>query len=445
MPAKRVTINLGPANVKKSGPAFDLPIAMAILLADGQLEADIADIVVVGELALDGSLRPVRGILPITSDAAQRGRRQILVPAANAGEAAVVEGIEVLAASSLTEVIGHLSGEAKLTPVTPTPVTVSEQVLETDFSDIRGQAVAKRALEIAAAGGHNVLMAGPPGTGKTLLAKALPGILPPLKHAEMLEVTAIWSVAGLLPSGSSLLTQRPFRAPHHSISLPALIGGGSLPKPGEISLAHRGVLYLDELPQFAPATMEAIRGPLEDRKVRVSRSHYSSEFPSACMVIASQNPCPCGFADDPERTCRCSPGVVARYQQRVSGPIRDRFDLLIGVPRVHFEETRRPDAESSAVVRARVAQARLRQRQRYGTDLLTNAGLSVRNLDRYCAVTKSASGLIRQAAERWHLSVRSIHRILKVARTISDLAGDEAISDAAVAEALSYRSEAALV
>lgn len=442
LPAKRVIINLGPADVRKIGPTFDLPIAVAILLSDGQLEATVQDTWIVGELALNGTVRPMRGILPIAVEAARQKVRQLIVPVDNTAEAAAVEGIEVIGVGSLQEASAHLSGKNQICATRVKSRTMSVQKIETDFSVIRGQASAKRSLEIAAAGGHNLLMSGPPGTGKTLLAKALPGILPPLKQAELLEVTAIWSVAGLLPSNFSLLNQRPFRSPHHSISLAALVGGGSLPKPGEISLAHRGVLYLDELPQFAPSTMEAIRGPLEDRTIRVSRSQYHSEFPSDCMLIASQNPCPCGFADDPDRSCTCSPAIVTRYQQRVSGPIRDRFDLLIGVPRIPYEDTRTPDGESSASVRKRVEQARLIQRSRYGDDLKTNATLSVGEIDTYCAITKPASGLMKTAAERWHLSVRSIHRIIKVARTVSDLAGDASITDTSIAEALSYRSEA---
>lgn len=443
VPARRITINLGPADLRKEGPAFDLPIAVGVLAADGQVEPPPDDCLVLGELALDGSVRPVRGVLPTVAAAARLGIGEVVVPAGNAAEAGLVGGVRVRAARTLREVVDHLAGDQVLEPVGRTPLAPRGAAPATDFADVRGQAAAKRVLEIAAAGHHNVLLYGPPGTGKTVLATAVPGILPPLRESEMLETTAIWSVAGLLSPDQPLVASRPFRAPHHSVSLPALVGGGTVPKPGEISLAHRGVLYLDELPQFAPSVLEAIRGPLEDRRIRVSRSRYTLEFPSDCMVVASQNPCPCGFADDLERACTCAPAVITRYRHRVSGPIRDRFDLTVGVPRVPYEQVRAADGEFSATIRERVERARLRQRQRYGDETTTNASLGITQLERYCAVSKPADRLIRDATERWYLSVRAIHRVLKVARTISDLAGETAIGEAAVAEALSYRAQPA--
>lgn len=441
LPEQRITVNLAPADIRKEGPLLDLPIALGILSAAGQVPPLGRDCLLVGELSLTGELKPVRGALAIAMACLERGVGQLLLPPANAAEAAIVEKLTVVPVPCLTKLLWHLKEEKRLPQHRPTKRVARLVPPEFDLSDVRGQAHGKRALEIAAAGGHNILLSGPPGTGKTLLARALPGILPPLTDREILDVTKIYSVAGLLPAGQPLMTTRPFRSPHHSISLPGLIGGGSWPRPGEMSLAHRGVLFLDELPQFPRHVIEAIRGPLEDRTVRISRAQHTLQFPTSCMLVASQNPCPCGFRDDPDRHCTCLPMAVAQYNKRISGPIRDRFDLTVEVPRLPFETLRKQSGEESADVRERVTAARRRQAVRLGHLERTNATLTIPELEQYCRVGNSAQRLLAEAVDRWQLSVRGYHRVLKVARTIADLADEEDISEAALAEALQYRQQ----
>ncbi len=442
LPPQRITVNLAPADLRKAGAAFDLAVAVGILAATGQVPAPDPDWRFLGELSLGGELKPVRGVLAVAADLARRGGGQLFVPAANAREAALVEGITVYGVPSLAALMGHLNGERALPP-TPLHRPVSAlPPADCDLADIRGQQHAKRALEIAAAGGHNLLFTGPPGTGKTLLAQALPGILPPLTWGEALEVSSIYSIAGLLPADQPLIEARPFRNPHHSISLGGLVGGGGWPRPGEISLAHRGVLFLDELPQFPRHVLEALRAPLEDRVIRIGRAHHTLTFPADCALVGSLNPCPCGYADDPSGRCRCAPFAIERYRQRISGPIRDRFDLTADVPRLPFETVRGEGGEPSAAVRERVTAARLRQSERLGGSR-TNASLTVPELAVAARPDGAAERLLGDAMDRWNLSVRGYHRVLKVARTIADLAGHETVTEPAIAEALQYREVAA--
>jgi len=445
-PQKRITVNLAPADLRKEGPAYDLPIAAAVLVASGQVSADLTDCLVLGELSLDGQVRHTDGVLPMVALARERGLRTVYVPEADAAEAALVEGVQVLPVPSLSALAAHLQGEASLSPY------VREREEETlpgawdgvDFAHIRGQEHAKRALEVAAAGGHNVLMVGPPGAGKTLLARALPGILPGMTPAEALEVTKIYSVAGLLPPGRPLLQQRPFRSPHHTISHAGLVGGGRLPRPGEVTLSHRGVLFLDELPEFPHSVLEAIRQPLEDRKVTVSRAHGNVTFPASFMLVAAMNPCPCGFYGDGRRPCTCTEAMVSRYQRRISGPLLDRIDIFLTVPRVEHEKllTEEAVAEPSAAVRGRVEAARQRQRERFaGSAISCNAEMGPLEVREHCQrlLEEDARSLLSLALGRLSLSARSFHRVLKVARTIADLAGSPTISASHLAEALQYR------
>jgi len=447
-PQRRITVNLAPADLRKEGPAYDLPIAVGLLMASGQVPADAGDeALFLGELSLDGQVRHTQGILPMVALAKDRSLGTVFVPEADAEEAALIEGVDVLPVASLSQLASHLQGAAAIAPYggrrRPLPGRPSLTPEAVDFAYIRGQEHVKRALEVAAAGGHNVVMTGPPGAGKTLLARALPTILPQITAEEALEVTKIYSVAGLLPSDTPLIQQRPFRAPHHSISHAGLVGGGSRPRPGEITLSHRGVLFLDELTEFPHSVLESLRQPLEDGVVTVSRALGNVTFPANFMLVAAMNPCPCGFYGDPAKHCTCSEAIITRYQKRISGPLLDRIDIFADVPRVEYEKlTTEAVAEPSAAVQARVETARLRQQERFaGTRLTCNAEMGPVEVRHYCQrfLDDAAKPLLRLAMDQLSLSARAFHRVLKLARTIADLAGLEVIATAHVAEALQYR------
>jgi len=445
-PGKRIVINMAPADTRKEGSAYDLPIAVGILAADEQITAsDISDYMMMGELSLDGTVHPVKGALPIALQARADGFKGLIVPNSNAREAAVVEGLDVYGVSSFHEVVDFLSGEQKLDPVvvdTDAEFLKEQSKGDLDFADVKGQDSVKRALEVSAAGGHNLIMVGPPGSGKSMLAKRLPTIMPPLTLDEALETTKIHSVAGKLNGHISLLTRRPFRSPHHSVSDVALVGGGSYPQPGEISLAHNGVLFLDELPEFKRTVLEVMRQPLEDRTISISRARFTIDYPASFMMVASMNPCPCGFYNHPEKECVCSPGVVQKYLSRISGPLLDRIDLHIEVVPVPFNELAAKQAvENSATVRERVIKARAIQSERYKKQPYThcNAQMSSKLLSTYANPDESGQAILKNAMEKLDLSARAYDRILKVSRTIADLEGSESIEAHHVAEGVQYR------
>ena len=446
-PSKQIIVNMAPADIKKEGSAYDLPIAIGILAADEVISTDkLEQYLIMGELGLDGKLMPIKGALSITLKAKELGYKGIILPESNAAEAAVVNGIEVLGAQDLIQVIKFLNNEEEIIPFN---IDIERDFYSKqcnfpfDFSEVRGQESVKRAFEVAAAGGHNLIMVGPPGSGKSMMAKRLPSILPPLTLQESLETTKIHSVSGMMPDRTSLITQRPFRSPHHTISSVALCGGGGNPKPGEISLAHNGVLFLDELPEFSRDVLEVMRQPLEDRKICVARANYKVEYPAGVMFVASMNPCPCGYYNHPTKDCTCSPGQVQRYLNKISGPLLDRIDLQIEIVPVPFEEiSKTAPGETSATIRERVIAARKIQEERFKDEdgIYCNAQMTPKLIAKYAVLDETSLSILKTAMSRLNLSARAYDRILKVARTIADLDNCENITAHHIAEAIGYRN-----